>query len=172
MAVKPVLLLGDPGLQERCSEVSAAESQLLRRVSRDLQDTLADFRRRWRTGSAIAAPQIGLPLRIVCFAVPGLPELALNPVFVRDGADTVEFWESCMSFPELLVRTVRANSGSLAYSDDEGHRHAAIVTGGQAVTVQHECDHLDGILAVSRAAPDQAFCLRSQWRRYIATRRR
>lgn len=163
MAVKAVLLLGNPALYAACEPVRAEEMPGLAPLVRELHDTLMDFRRRRGTGSAIAAPQIGVPKRLVVFAEEGLPAAVINPQVETTGQPNLEFWESCMSFPDLLVKTRRFGSCGLVYYDRSWVRRSLALTGELAVTAQHECDHLDGVLAVSRAADARSFCLQSQW---------
>lgn len=159
MAVREILLLGDERLYERSTPVARAELPALAALARDLQDTLADFRARHGWGHAIAAPQIGVARRVVAIDVDG-PEVLWNPALDRLSAERQEVWEDCMSFPELLVRLQSARACRLTYRDLAWRERAVELEGDHAELLQHEVDHLDGVLAVQRALDDRSIVLR------------
>lgn len=161
MAVRDILLLGNPLLLERCAAVEPGEIPLLRELITDLHDTLFAFRARHGVGRAIAAPQIGVLKRAVYLNV-GEPVALLNPEFLTLSEETFEIWDDCMSFPDLLVRVRRHRRGALRFRDLEWREHTWQLDGDLSELLQHELDHLDGILAVSRAVDGSAFALRSQ----------
>jgi peptide deformylase len=130
-------------------------------VIQDLHDTLLDFRARYGAGRAIAAPQIGVMQRLVYLHVER-PAVFLNPVLDRQSAETMELWDDCMCFPDLLVRVARHRTCRLTYRDLDWTEHRQVLEGDLSELLQHECDHLDGVLAVSRALGPRAFALRSQ----------
>lgn len=165
MAVRRVLLLGNPALYVVSSPVSREEVPGLRDTIADLRDTLLDFRHRRSTGSAMSAPQIGVAKRLVYVDTPlssrtrGFSGLLINPAVHPAAPEMSEVWESCMSFPELLVKTRRARACTLMYRDESWIERSAALSGDLSIVAQHECDHLDGILAVSRAADARSFCM-------------
>lgn len=162
MAVRDILLLGNPLLCVPCEPVQDQELPALRSVADDLHDTLLDFRSRNGVGRGIAAPQIGVLKRLVVLDL-GIGRLNLvNPRIVDRSADTFIIWDDCMSFPDLLVRVRRHCSCTMVYNDLDGKEHSWSVEEDIAELVQHELDHLDGILAVSRAIDGQSFALRSE----------
>lgn len=161
MAIRDILKLGDPRLLERCAEVAEHELAHALDVARDLRDTRADFRTRHGWGRAIAAPQIGVPRRIV-FVELDEPLLLLNPVLANPSAATLELWDDCMSFPDLLVRVRRHVAFDLTYRDASWVEHTVRVEGALSELLQHELDHLDGILAVARAIDGRSFALQSE----------
>ena len=162
MAAMPILLLGDPRLRRVCREVSDFADPALRSACADLTDTLVDFQRRRGFGRAIAAPQIGVDLRLVAMDPAHGPPLVINPEITWRSEESMTLWDDCMSFPDLLVRLRRWRSVSLRYRDAEG---AARVWNrlepGVAELLQHEIDHLDGVLAVDRALDREAIALRA-----------
>lgn len=89
------------------------------------------------------------------------PIAMLNPVVDRQSDDTMEHWEDCMSFPDLLVRLVNPRSCRVTYQDFEGRSHAAMLSEDYAELIQHEVDHLDGVLATARAIDARSFALRA-----------
>lgn len=165
LTVRPILLLGNPALYNESSAMRVDDLGDVAPVLKDLRETLLDFRARHGTGKAIAAPQIGVLKRIVYINEPGPPRFLLNPVLQLSG-EQIETWEHCMSFPDLLVRTRRASACSVEYRDEEWREHKETARGDLAVITQHECDHLDGTLAVARALDGRAFCLISQRRHF------
>lgn len=163
MAEREIVLLGDPRLLQRCQSVERAEWATLPALVCDLHDTLMAFRRRWGAGRAIAAPQVG-DLRRVVYLHLGEPHVFVNPHIVDRSQELVEVWDDCMSFPELLVRVRRHAAVTIAYEDLEGAERRWTLEGDLAELLQHELDHLDGVLAVARAIDGASFALRSQAR--------
>ena len=122
----------------------------MRGVARDLFDTMEAFQAKHGWGRAIAAPQIGVFKRLVCIHV-DRPIAVLNPVIDQQSDDTMELWEDCMSFPDLPIRLRNPRFCRLTYEDFDGSRRTAALTDDYAELLQHEVDHLDGILATARA---------------------
>ncbi len=161
MAVREILLLGNPGLYVASKPVAREELPQLRSVVEDLHDTLLDFRARYGAGRAIAAPQIGVHKRLIYMLVDE-PVVFVNPVIDIKSADTFEVWDDCMSFPDLLVKVKRHRGCRVSYRDLDWNECSLIAENSLAELVQHEYDHLDGILAVARAIDRQSFALKSQ----------
>lgn len=159
----PVLELGHPLLRRVCDPAGEAMSDpALRDRAAALQATLAAFRARHGFGRAIAAPQVGLPLRLVAMDLDrsGYPDggtgplLLVDPEVVWRSAETFTLWDDCMSFPWLLVRVRRHRSLSVRFRDGDGReRRWERVGPALAELLQHELDHLDGVLALDRAEP-------------------
>ncbi len=161
MAVREILLLGNPLLYDVCEPVTQDELESLKPVVQDMHDTLMDFRARYGAGRAIAAPQIGVTKRLVYMHI-DRPTVFVNPVLDQLSDAMFEFWDDCMSFPDLLVRVQRHYACRITYRDLDWQEHTLQLEGDLSELLQHECDHLDGILAVSHAVDAQSFCLRSQ----------
>ena len=161
MAVREILLLGNPALYRVAGSVTPDESPHLVSVAADLKDTLQAFRSRYGRGRAIAAPQIGVPKRLV-FWDTGAPQLLINPVLDDLSPDTFELWDDCMSFPDLLVRVSRARRCSVRFRDLDWKETVWHLDDALSELIQHECDHLDGILATQRAIDSRSIALRSQ----------
>lgn len=169
MAVREILLLGNPKLYQECAPVKEDELATLKPVVKDLHDTLLDFRRRYGAGRAVAAPQIGVMKRLVCMHLPepqgafdAEPIAFINPVLDQKSEEMMELWDDCMSFPDLLVRVRRHRRCRITYRDLAWQEHQVHLEGALSELLQHECDHLDGVLAVARATGPQAYTLRSQ----------
>jgi peptide deformylase len=161
MAVKEILLLGNPKLYQVCEPVSRDELGGLAPAIADLCDTLLDFRERRGVGRAIASPQIGIMKRLVYMEIDE-PQVFINPALTKHSAEMIELWDDCMSFPELLVYVRRHAQCDITFRDLEWKERTMTLEGDLSELLQHECDHLDGILAVSRAIDGRSFALRSQ----------
>jgi peptide deformylase len=161
VAVREILLLGHPGLYQESEPFSQSAAGDCAGVARDLHDTLMDFRHKYGYGRAIAAPQIGVARRIVYMNIDG-PVTFINPVLEHLSSETFELWDDCMCFPDLLVRVQRHRRCRIHYRDLQWNERTMELDGDLSELLQHECDHLDGILAVSRALDLRSFALRSQ----------
>lgn len=161
MATRPILQLGDPALYEPSAEVRREDVGRLEGIVRDLADTMRDFRARYGAGRAIAAPQIAEPLRLV-YMDTGEPVVLVNPVVTGRSDETIELWDDCMSFPELLVRVRRNRSIAVRYRDMEWRERRIEAADDLSELLQHEIDHLDGVLATMRAMDERSFACRSE----------
>lgn len=162
MAVKPIRLLGNPVLRRKCLPVKQMVSSATRQTIRDLTDTLDDFRSKKGFGHAIAAPQIGVSRRIIVMRL-NTRIVLINPTITRRSAAMTTVWDDCFSFPDLLVKVRRHRSISLSYFDYFGTLVHANASGVLNELLQHEIDHLDGILAVDRAISSRHIILRSEF---------
>lgn len=159
MAVRKILLLGDLQLLRTCTEVQHNELDLVEPIIRDLFDTMAQFQADHGWGRAIAASQIGEHRRIVCMQVD--KEIAMiNPVISHPSKERITVWEDCMSFPDLLVKLSSPRRCRLSYRDQQWRQHVVELEDDYAELLQHEVDHLDGVLAVQRAIDGHSFALR------------
>jgi peptide deformylase len=163
MGVRRIRELGDDILRQVSAPVEDwAEA---RRVMRDLEDTLADFRFRHGFGRGISAVQIGEPLRLIFLEVDGRRYELVNPVYVDRSEETFELWDDCFSFPHLMVRLRRHVRVVIEYDDLERRRQRLEAEWALSELIQHEMDHLDGILAVDHARSGRDFMTRSEWLR-------
>ena len=158
--IADLLLLGDPRLYERCAPVLESELPLVAGWVADLHDVMTDIRAVYHFGRGIAAPQIGVLKRLVYLHLDGQPRILLNPELVEPSAATFELWDDCMSFPNLLVRVRRHQAVTVNYTDEHWQPQTWTVQDGISELLQHECDHLDGVLCTMRALDAQAF----RWR--------
>ena len=149
--IREVLRMGDPRLLERSREVARFGTSGLDSLLADMRDTM-----RAQSGAGLAAPQIGVPLRVVIFGVelnPRYPDAEpvpyteiVNPVIVPLGEEMEEGWEGCLSVPGLRGVVPRYTRVRYAGFDPRGRPIEREAGGFHARVVQHECDHLDGIL--------------------------
>ena len=156
---REILLLGDPRLYEVSTEVRQEELQGLRPVFEDLFDCIRGIRRDYGFGRAIAAPQIGVQKRLICILT-DKPYVIINPTLEFIGDEKMELMDDCMSFPKLLVRVRRYRHCILRYTDENWESREMRMDDDMAELIQHEYDHLDGILATMRAIDSKAFAMK------------
>lgn len=168
MAIREVLLLGNPKLYEISEPVEREELDAITGVVSDLHDTLMHFKKKYNAGRAIAAPQIGVMKRLVYLHI-DKPVVFINPVLDEKSREMIELWDDCMSFPDLLVKVKRHKSCKIKYRDMAWKEQAMMLEDDLSELLQHEYDHLDGILAVARAIDQHSFALKSQ-RRFLRNR--
>lgn len=151
MAIKTVLRMGDPVLLQKAVPVTAFDTPELHSLIEDMQDTMA-----YMNGAGIAAPQIGVSLRVVIFGVgsnPRYPDaeqvpytVLINPTLTPVGDAQEDGWEGCLSVPGFRGVVPRYQRLHYTGFDQYGKPIDRLVSGFHARVVQHECDHLDGIL--------------------------
>jgi len=155
MAVREVLRMGDQRLLQVAEEVTAFATPELEALLADMFDTMAA-----RNGAGLAAPQIGVGKRVVIFGVdynPRYPDaepvpttVLINPLIEPLGDAMDEDWEGCLSVPGMRGLVPRHSAVRYAGFDPRGERIEREAYGFHARVVQHECDHLDGILYPQR----------------------
>lgn len=155
MTVRPVLKMGERSLLERSQEMEHFDSKELDQLLQDMWDTMAA-----ENGAGLAAPQIGVNLRVVIFGyennprypdAPEIPETVLiNPVITELSEEIEEGWEGCLSVPGMRGLVPRYLRIRYQGFDQHGNEIDREVDGFHARVVQHECDHLDGILYPQR----------------------
>lgn len=159
MKLNMILPLGDPRLYEKCEPVKAAEVPSLRPVIQDLHDILFEFKTKYNAGRAIAAPQIAVMKRLIYMNIDH-PVVIFNPVLSNLSTEMFELWDDCMCFPNLLVKLNRHQSLTLTYRDEQWQECTLHLQGALSELIQHEYDHLEGILATQRALDNKSF----KWR--------
>jgi peptide deformylase len=167
MAPRPVRLLGDPILRADCEPIQKPQSAAVRVVADDLQETLRDLKTRYGMGRGLAAPQIGAPVRII-YLEDSEPRFLINPSIMDIGTNDFWVWDDCFSIPNLLVRVQRAYRIKVTYQDLGGKTHTVDAEGPLAELLQHEIDHLDGVLTVDRPYGLDPFCMREEWDKHYA----
>lgn len=155
MAIRPVLRLGDPRLFQVASEVSDFNNPELDALIEDMFDTMAA-----EDGAGLAAPQIGIGLRIAIFGVDNNPRypdsdsvprtILINPKITALSDEKEDGWEGCLSVPGMRGLVSRYKRIRYTGFDASGGPIDVIAEGFHARVVQHECDHLDGIIYTQR----------------------
>ena len=165
MPTYSIIEIGHPTLRRRAREVEADElgTPELHRICDDLVETMHAA-----NGAGIAAPQVDIPLRIFAVDVgdnpryPYKPRLRrrvlVNPVVTRASEETYKSYEGCLSIPDLRGLLTRATELDVTYLDPDGNEHRESFGGLSAGTMQHELDHLDGILFTDRVTDPTTLC--------------
>lgn len=158
--VREILLLGNNQLYEVSENVGKEEIKYLKGVIEDLHDTLMDYRDRFGAGRAIAAPQIGIKKRLIYMHIDH-PVIFFNPVFEFYDEEMMKVLDDCMSFPGLYVYVMRHRRCTIKYYDMDWKECAIELDGDLSELLQHEYDHLDGVLATMRAIDNQSFVIKN-----------
>ncbi len=152
MSILKIARMGHPVLRRRADEIPDPTAPEIRKLAADMIETMADA-----PGVGLAAPQVHVPIRLVVFRPPTPPEeedalltILINPVLEALGEDMGEDWEGCLSVPGLRGLVPRHNRLRYYGADLNGESIERTVEGFHARVVQHECDHLDGILYPQR----------------------
>lgn len=161
--IKPILQMGNEILRSKCYAVSDFPERSIGRLREDLGDTLHDAQRRFGYGRGIAAPQIGELKRVVFVDTPGFKSIMVNPRLVQASGKVFEVWDSCFSFSVAFFVLVKRHYGVIVeYLDQGGQAQTVEAEDGLSELLQHEIDHLDGVLAVDRMV-DSKIIMRSEW---------
>jgi len=162
-----ILPLGDPRLRLRAEPVPDLDDPGFRAENARLQAALEAFRREHGFGRGVAAPQLGIPRRFIAVNLGQGTHSLINPEFTWRSPETFTLWDDCMCFPWLLVRVRRHASVSISFLDEEGVRqHWERLGRAESELLQHECDHLDGILATDRAEGPEGIISREAFERF------
>jgi len=157
MAILKIARMGHPVLRRPADDVADPTAPEIRTLIQDMMETMEDA-----DGAGLAAPQVHVPLRVVIFHVPveraeaegeaaAVPlTVLINPVIEPLGPETELGWEACLSVPGLMGAVPRWTRILYTGTTPEGERIERTAAGFHARVVQHECDHLDGILYPQR----------------------
>ena len=153
MAIRKIILMGNPLLREVAAPVENARTDIIARLAEDMKETLIDIDSR-----GIAAPQVSVSQRLVVYRLPAehLPQdsktapvpwtAMVNPEIEPLSDNTQTIWERCLSLPGLFGKVKRHRDIRITYSTLDGILEERIAHGFHAMLLQHECDHLDGVL--------------------------
>ncbi len=161
MPSRRILQLGDRLLRQVSAPLSAPSAAVP--IFEDLRATLHEFRRTHGFGRGISAVQIGQPLRLIYVEFEGTAYAIRNPEYEFQSEAKFRLWDDCFSFPGLLVHLERSRSVRVRYEDDRGSVRLVEAEGPLSELLQHEIDHLDGILAVDRALDRNSLCTREEY---------
>lgn len=156
---KEILLLGNEELYQISEPLKKDEIENIKSIVQNLHDTLLDFREKYHAGRAIAAPQIGVKKRLLYMFI-DKPVIFINPVLEFPDDEMMEVLDDCMSFPNLLVKVKRYKRCRIKYLDMDWKEQEMSLEGDLAELLQHEYDHLDGILATMRAIDNKSFVIK------------
>ena len=156
--VREILTLGNPQLYEVSDPVTEEDKEALSGWIADLHDTLMAYRKTYGAGRAVAAPQIGVKKRLLYMYL-DRPYVFVNPRLTFPDGEKYTLLDDCMSFPGLCVRVERYKRAVIHYQDQEFREQEMALAGDLSELLQHEYDHLDGILATMRAVDNKSLFL-------------
>jgi peptide deformylase len=147
MARRPILILPDPRLRAVADPVEAIDGEI-RKLARDMLETMYEA-----PGIGLAAPQVGELRRVVVMDLskedePRNPIVMVNPEVLKYSEETVTTEEGCLSIPELYYDVERPAEVTVRYTDLEGREQVTEAKERLAICMQHEIDHLDGVLYI------------------------
>jgi peptide deformylase len=157
--LQDLLLLGNPKLYEISEPVLQSELPRVNEWVADLHNVMEEIRMKYNFGRAIAAPQLGIMKRVIYMNI-DRPVVFINPEFTFLSDDMFEVWDDCMCFPNLLVKVMRHKELSIKYLDENWQQQEWRMKDDLSELLQHEYDHLDGILCTMRAMDEKSF----KWR--------
>ena len=152
MSIRPILRWPDPRLAQSCSEAKINDET--RALAADLLDTMYDA-----PGRGLAAPQIGVRTRVCVMDTSWkdgtpTPLVLINPVIMDRAPDLATGPEGCLSLPGVTAQVTRPAQITVSWQDPTGARHSRMFDGFEAACLQHEIDHLDGIMTLDRLPED------------------
>ncbi len=166
MPIRPILQLGDPLLRQRCLPVRDPQAPEVHELVQDLADTLAHWRSTTGYGRGIAAPQLGVPERVIFLKLPGVePWPLINPEIIHHGDEKIVVWDACLSFLCIFMQVERHRTITVRYQNLFGEtlEFEAGDDRNLAELLQHEIDHLDGVLAIDRVVDHKTICTREEF---------
>ena len=157
--LEDLLLLGNPLLYQVCEPIKKEELPQVKNWVADLHNVMEEIRAKYNFGRAIAAPQLGIMKRLIYMNI-DRPVVFINPELVNLSEEKMELWDDCMSFPHLLVKVQRHQSLTINYLDENWQPQSWDMQDDLSELLQHEFDHLNGILCTMRAIDEKSF----KWR--------
>ena len=163
--ITDTLELGNPALRQVAAVVDDPLSSATQQVIQDLRDTLRDFRARNGWGRALGAPVIGVPQRIVLIEIDDQSIVLINPAFEHWSNEQDDAYESCITFPSLWGVVSRPVRVVVVALDETGTARRWEADGPLARVMQHEIDHLDGLIWLDREPDVESICTNGEYRR-------
>lgn len=160
----PVLLLGDPLLRQKSVTINDLSNPKLKKEIKELKEALNQFRKENGFGRGIAAIQIGISKRLIALNLGKETFVIVNPEITYRSKETFTMWDDCMSFPDLVVKVRRHITISLKYQNEEGTiKEWSNIGQAESELLQHEIDHLDGIMAIDRAIDTKGIIYKTEY---------
>jgi peptide deformylase len=166
MPVKTVLQLGDPLLRQKAAAVQNPAAPDVHALVQNLADTLAHWRSTTGYGRGIAASQLGVLQRVIFLQLPGAESWPLiNPKIIERSEEKIIVWDACLSFLSIFMQVERHRQVTIRYQNLNGNtlEFAAGDDRNLSELLQHEIDHLDGILAIDRVVDTKTICTREEF---------
>ena len=169
MAIKEVLMLDNPKLREKSSDINEFNLDFVQHLQ-DLKDTLSHLQEIKKLGRAIAATQIGVMKKLIYYQLPDKSFYMVNPKITWKSEEMINVWDSCYSFDiAFFVEIQRYKTIKVEYQDENGNLVFEDFSDDLSELVQHEIDHLNGILATDYLKDVKKIIMRSEWERRFKT---
>jgi peptide deformylase len=169
MTVRDTVLLGDPRLREVSKRVTDFGDELAT-ILCDLRDTLTEHQKEYGMGRGIAAPQIGYPKRVVCIQMPERRFCLVNPEIMWKSGETFDVWDSCFSVnASFFVKIPRHRMIRVKYQDEKDIERTEEFSNDMSELLQHELDHLDGVMCSDRLRDPKNLVMREEWEKRFRT---
>ena len=166
MPIRPILQLGNPLLRQRAVTVADPTAPEVQALVQDLADTLAHWRSETGYGRGIAAPQLGELKRVIFLKLPGAePWPLINPQIIGSSKEKIVVWDACLSFLSIFMQVERHGQVTVRYQTLQGETREFEAEDDRKFSelLQHEIDHLDGILAIDRVVDVKTICTREEF---------
>jgi peptide deformylase len=166
MPLRPVLQLGNPLLRQKAVRVEEPRAHEIHSLVQDLADTLAHWRSVTGYGRGIAASQLGELQRVIFLKLPRAePWPLINPEIIESSEERIIVWDACLSFLSIFMQVERHRQVTVRYQNLNGEtlQFEAGDEHNVSELVQHEIDHLDGILAIDRVIDVKTICSREEF---------
>ena len=166
MPIRAILQLGDPLLRQKAANVADPCAPEIRDLVQDLADTLAHWRSATGYGRGIAAPQLGVSQRVIFLNLPGgEPWPLINPEIIERSEEKIVVWDACLSFLSIFMQVERDRLVTIRCQNLNGKtlEFEAGDDRNLSELLQHEIDHLDGILAIDRVIDIKTICTREEF---------
>lgn len=161
MSVVPVAQLGEPVLRTVADPVADPSGGQIRDLAADMHDTLLHWRATTTYGRGIAAPQVGASLRVIVVDLGDERQVLVNPEVVAASSDQRVWWDACLSCLHVFGQVRRSAGLKLDWFDEQGVRHDKWFGAELAELLEHELDHLDGVVYLDRVFDTHTLCERS-----------
>jgi len=162
MTVRQLLYLGNPELREPSETVNDVSK--ISNIINDLRDTLTQLQIDYGMGRGLAAPQIGYKKRVIYLQIPERSFFLVNPKIVSRSPDTFEVWDSCFSMKvQFFVKITRNRSITVEYLDEKNIKHLEEFKDGMSELLQHEINHLDGVLCSDHLKNPKNITMYEEW---------
>ncbi len=166
MPIRPVLQLGDPLLRQKALPVVDPTAPEIDSLVRDLADTLSHWRAQTGYGRGIAALQLGILQRVIFLKLPDAnPWPLINPEIINRSEEKIIVWDACLSFLSIFMQVERHRQITVRYQNLDGKtlEFEAGDDRNLSELLQHEIDHLDGVLAIDRVTDVKTICAREEF---------
>jgi peptide deformylase len=169
VSIRPIFQLGNPLLRQKAVAVENPGAREIHDLVHDLADTLAHWRSKSGYGRGIAAPQLGVLQRVIFLKLPEAePWPLINPEIVKRSAEKIIVWDACLSFLAIFMQVERHRQITVRYQNLDGDtlEFEAGDDRNLSELLQHEIDHLDGILAIDRVVDTKTICTREEFEKH------